>query len=126
MLTLDENQVLKELKSREPIFHHPNRFGTTKQAILDQMDEAFWEVGASGQVYTKQDVLETLLIRYQDPHYRDVWETSDFKLRPLAMDYYLLTYILIQDESRITRRSTLWRRTNERWVVVYHQGTIVG
>lgn len=75
-----ENNVLEELKSREPIFHHPAKFGKTEQDILAQMCEEFWEVGASGNVYTKQDVIETLLDRYNDASYQDIWETKDFKL----------------------------------------------
>jgi hypothetical protein len=35
----------------------------------------------------------------------------------------LLTYILVQPD-RITRRSTLWRHTNNGWQILYHQGTI--
>jgi hypothetical protein len=35
-----------------------------------------------------------------------------------------LTYTLHQG-ARITRRSTIWRRTGEGWKIVYHQGTMV-
>ncbi len=30
---LNENKILQELKSREPIFHHPEKFGKTKQVM---------------------------------------------------------------------------------------------
>jgi hypothetical protein len=40
-------------------------------------------------------------------------------------DVYLLTYTLIQDEKRRTRRATIWQRTAEGWKIVYHQGTII-
>jgi hypothetical protein len=43
----------------------------------------------------------------------------------LAADLYLLTYTLLQDKVRLTRRSTIWQRTAEGWKIVYHQGTIV-
>lgn len=42
----------------------------------------------------------------------------------IAADNYLLTYTLFQGE-RVTRRSTIWRRTGEGWKIMYHQGTIV-
>jgi aminoglycoside 6'-N-acetyltransferase len=121
----DENKILDELKSREPIFHHPEKFGKTKQDIENQMCDEFWEVGASGNVYTKKDVIETLLERYNDPDHQDIWEAKNFKLTKIAPDHYLLTYILIQDKTRVTRRSTLWRRVNGDWKILYHQGTIV-
>jgi len=89
------------------------------------MCDEFWEVGASGNVYTKQDVIETLLERYNNTDYKDIWEAKDFALTKIAPDHYLLTYVLIQDKTRVTRRSTLWRRVNGGWKILYHQGTIV-
>ncbi len=118
-------QLLEELKNREPIFHHPNQFGRTRQDILDQMCDEFWEVGASGNVYTKQDVIQTLLARYSDPSYQDIWEAKDFELTQITPDNYLLTYVLIQNKTRITRRSTIWRKVKDAWKILYHQGTIV-
>jgi hypothetical protein len=69
-------------------------------------------------------VLDALEKRHAAPH-ADVWETSDFQCRRLAGDVYLLTYTLLQNNERLTRRSTIWQRTNEGWKIVYHQGTIV-
>jgi hypothetical protein len=37
----------------------------------------------------------------------------------------LLTYTLLQDHERQTRRMTIWRSTADGWKIVYHQGTIV-
>ena len=121
----DENKILEELKSREPIFHHPEKFGITKQDIENQMCDKFWEVGASGKVYTKQYVIETLLDRYNDSSYQDIWEAKEFELTQIAADNYLLTYVLIQDKTRVTRRSTIWRRVNRDWKILYHQGTVI-
>lgn len=119
------SKILEELKSREPIFHHPEKFGKTKQDIENQMCDEFWEVGASGNVYTKQDVLDTLLVRYNDLNYQDIWEAKDFELTKITADNYLLTYVLIQDKTRVTRRSTLWRKVNGSWKILYHQGTVI-
>lgn len=121
----DDDAVLKELKSREPIFHHPEKFGNTAQDIKNQMCDEFWEVAASGNVYTQHDVINTLLERYNDLDYQDIWEAKDFELTKIAPDHYLLTYILIQDKTRVTRRSTLWRRINGGWKILYHQGTVI-
>ncbi|MDP2193349.1 MAG: YciI family protein [Alphaproteobacteria bacterium] len=121
----DLNKILAELKSREPIFHHPEKFGKTKEDIANQMCDEFWEVGASGNVYTKQDVIETLLERYNNPDFQDIWETNHFAITKIAPDHYLTTYILIQDKTRVTRRSTLWRKKNGDWKILYHQGTVI-
>lgn len=115
--------IKKELIAREPIFHHPDKFGTTKEDILAMMGEEFWEVGASGNVYNKEYVVETLLERYSNPNYQDVWETKNFKLAEIAPNNYLLTYVLLQGK-RITRRCTIWRYVDGSWKILYHQGTI--
>ncbi|WP_312858507.1 nuclear transport factor 2 family protein [Pseudonocardia pini] len=108
--------VLVELREREPLFHRdrePERL----------MAPDFWEVGASGRVYSREHVLAALGERYaaDEP---DEWETGDFACRELGPGTYLLTYLLRQGE-RTTRRSTIWRRGPGDWQVLYHQGTPV-
>jgi hypothetical protein len=115
--------VLTKLSRLEPIFHHPE-FGATRADFEKMTTEDFWEVGASGRRYSRSFVLDELEKRFSVPQ-ADVWETSDFQCRKLSEDTYLLTYTLLQDKQRLTRRSTIWRKTAEGWKIVYHQGTIV-
>ncbi len=115
--------VLQELAAREPIFHHPE-FGCSREDFERMTTLDFWEVGASGQRYSRQFVIDTLVERHAKPC-EDVWETSDFQCRELASDLYLLTYTLVQDRVRVTRRSTIWRRTDTGWKIAFHQGTMV-
>lgn len=124
-LTTDPDlaDILAELASREPIFHRPE-FGTTRSDFERMTADDFWEVGASGRRYSRAYVLAELERRHAAPH-ADVWETRDFHCRRLADDVYLLTYTLLQDNQRLTRRSTIWRRAAEGWKILYHQGTIV-
>ena len=121
---LKEDDILDELKKREPIFHHPDQFGRRKEDILNMMCDNFWEVGASGNVYTRDDVVETLLQRYANPHYQDIWRTEDFKCAYISDNHYLITYVLFQ-ENRMKRRTTLWRFEDKCWKILYHQGTVV-
>lgn len=118
-------KILEELKLREPIFHHPEKFGKSKQDIENQMCDDFWEVGASGNVYTKNDVIATLLERYNNKDYQDIWEAKDFEVREISKHSYLLTYTLIQNKSRVTKRSTIWKNINGAWKIFYHQGTVI-
>ncbi len=112
-----------ELAAREPIFHRAE-FGTTRADFEKMTAEDFWETGASGRIYSRQLVLDVLEERFSAPH-DDVWETSDFACRKLAEGVYMLTYTLLQNRSRLTRRCTIWQRTPDGWKAVYHQGTIV-
>jgi hypothetical protein len=115
--------ILDELIRREPIFHRPE-LGTSRVDFENMTASDFWETGASGRRYGREQVLEALEGRYAG-EYVDDWETSGFQCRRLAGDVYLLTYTLIQDKERKTRRSTIWQHTPEGWKIIYHQGTIV-
>lgn len=119
----DLQEILTELSRREPIFHR-TEFGTTRADFERMTEEDFWETGASGRRYSRQFVLDELEKRFAAPH-EDVWETSEFRCRRLSDDTYLLTYTLLQDHVRLTRRATIWRRTPDGWKIVYHQGTVV-
>jgi hypothetical protein len=114
--------VLEELTAREPIFHRPE-LGTSREDFEGMTEPDFWEVGASGRRYSREQVLNTLEKRFSKSH-DDPWEARAFRCREIAPDTYLLTYTLIQGP-RVTRRVTIWRRQLTSWKIVYHQGTIV-
>lgn len=116
--------IERQLMDREPIFHRPETHGTTRADFEAMTAEEFWEVGASGRHYSREFVIDTLVRRYAEPH-EDLWRTEDFYCQVIAADLYLLTYTLHQEGSRVTRRTTLWRQEQQRWVAVFHQGTIV-
>ncbi len=115
--------VLAELSRLEPIFHWPPK-EMSRDALEKMTADDFWEVGASGRRYARQFVFKVLDERKAKPE-PDVWETSDFHCRKLADDVYLLTYTLLQDGTRLTRRSTIWQRAEDGWKIIYHQGTVV-
>jgi hypothetical protein len=121
-------EILAELSRREPIFHRPE-LGTTRADFEKMTTHDFWEIGASGRRYSRTYVLDELEKRHAVvhamAHKKDVWETTDFHCRRLAPEVYLLTYTLVQDTVRRTRRSTIWQRTVDGWKIVFHQGTIM-
>jgi hypothetical protein len=117
------SSVLAELIQREPIFHRPE-FGTTRADYERMTAEDFWEVGASGRRYGRAYVLDVLEQRATAPVEEEL-EASDFCCRRLAGEVYLLTYTLVQNRTRKTRRSTIWQRTASGWQIVFHQGTII-
>jgi len=119
----DQDEVAAQLVAREPIFHRPE-FGTTRADFENLTVTDFWEVGASGRRYSREYVLAELERRHRQP-FHDVWDASDFHCRRLAPDVYLLTYTLLQDRVRKTRRSTIWQHAETGWKIVFHQGTIV-
>jgi hypothetical protein len=115
--------VVDELMRREPVFHRLE-LGSSRADLERMTDAEFCEVGASGRRYGREYVLDILEKRLENPG-EDVWESSDFRCLELARDTYLVTYTLLQQKQRVSRRSSIWRRTRQGWQIVYHQGTVV-
>lgn len=51
MMTI--HTILHELKSREPIFYHLEKFGSSAEDTENQMCDEFWEVGAAGKQFKR-------------------------------------------------------------------------
>lgn len=115
--------VLEELKSREPIFHTP-AFGTTRADFEKATAPGHWEASASGRRYSREFILSELEMHPPVDAAAAGWRCHDHALRQLGEDVFLMTYTLRQLE-RVTRRATIWQRTEEGWRILYHQGTIV-
>ena len=115
-------EILEELRQREPIFHHAE-IGATREDFESMTDPDFWEVGASGRRYSRENVINTLVERYSVAH-EDIWKADGFHCCEIAENNYLLTYTLVQDNTRKTRRSTIWRKAADGWKILYHQGTM--
>jgi hypothetical protein len=115
--------VLEELRPLEPIFHTAE-FGMSTADFERRMALEYWEVGASGRRYSRDFILQVL--RQEPPvEAGDAgWVCSDYGLRQLGPETYQITYTLHQWK-RVTRRSTLWRKSEAGWQILFHQGTIV-
>ena len=104
--------ILEELVKREPIFHRPE-FGTARTDFENMTSPDFWEIGASGRRYSRSFVIDGLEKRHSVPTV-EKWETSEFHCRMLAQNIFLLTYTLLEEGSRLSRRSTIWEFTESR------------
>jgi hypothetical protein len=121
--------VLAELRQREPIFHRREHL-SSREDFERQTAADFWEVGASGRRYSREfvwSVLGARLASGEDDEYASgSWQATDFQLRRIARDTYLLTYTLRQGV-RLTRRLTVWQGSvRAGWKILFHQGTVVG
>ncbi len=114
--------VLGELRAQEPLFHRP-QFAATPEDFERLMSPDYWEIGASGRRYSRTFILETLKKQPLVDSEAANWQTTDFACRQLGPDTYLLTYTLDQN-GRVTRRTTVWRRNGANWQILFHQGTL--
>lgn len=115
--------VCDELRAREPLFHRAE-LGTARADFERMTAPSFWEIGASGARYDRAFVLEELERRHAAPVVEEL-EVQNFECAAIASDTYLVTYTLVQEGTRVSRRATIWRRGEEGWQALYHQGTLV-
>ncbi len=111
--------LVAELKELEELLLVPDVRKSTLLAEL--LADEFKEFGSSGRVYTKDDLVAVL--QAESPI---VQTTSDFQVTALAPDVALLTYKIHRHSELVvdTLRSSMWRRSNGKWQMVFHQGTV--
>lgn len=114
--------VLEALKPLEPLVYAANA-GKTRDYFEQLLAPEFWEVAASGRRYSRAYVLDALEARQQCP-FEQVWKITDYFVQQLADDLYLITYMLHQP-TRVSARTSLWRKTDGGWLFIYHHGATV-
>jgi hypothetical protein len=88
-------------------------------AIGELLSKDFREFGASGRIWDRATILETLSA---EPAYAIASE--NFECQRLSSHLALLTYVAA-NPARKTLRSSLWRLEEDRWRVLFHQGTVI-
>jgi hypothetical protein len=91
---------------------------TSGEELRLLLADEFREFGASGNTYEKPEVIALLL--KTNPR---TAELRDLRIMELCEGVVLLTYQAIV-ASRSTNRSSIWRRTESRWQLIFHQGTV--
>lgn len=87
------------------------------------LHEAFVEIGRSGALYNKTDILASL----DSEQSHSVW-SQDYDAQALNAQSVLLTYRSAHigndgELSRFSRRASLWEKHGNDWKLRYHQGT---
>jgi len=127
-MAADLDSILPELIAREPLLDNRELVHSAETFDAETADD-FWEVGASGRVYSRDFLRSVVLQRLQDcdvdARVAQGWTTQDHGIRQLGPDTYLVTYQL-NGQGRRTRRATIWRTSLVKgWHVIYHQGTVI-
>ncbi len=98
-------------------------FRKSPSDVSSLLAEDFMEIGRSGQIYGRAEVIESLASETSI-----VILMQDARVRSLSDDVVLLTYrTALKDEDgkpkRHTLRSSIWRLADGSWKMVFHQGT---
>ncbi|CAI8925452.1 DUF4440 domain-containing protein [Pseudomonas sp. IT-P176] len=87
------------------------------QELSSLIADDFREFGASGGTWTKADLIEQL------PQQAFVQRTiSQFAVKPLSEHTALVTYHCHNTQAD-SLRSSIWRKQDEHWQMLFHQGT---
>ena len=107
----------------EILLHQYEVRGNTKQLEV-LIHPSFQEIGYSGRYYTKEEVLKALTSQKNTPNIY----TEDFSVTPISSTVALLTYTSanIEKDGKLTKlalRSSLWKKSGDKWQIVFHQAT---
>ncbi|MDP4118864.1 MAG: hypothetical protein Q8873_06710 [Bacillota bacterium] len=81
----------------------------------------FVEYGQSGNVYTRSEVIDFLLNMKND---RDV-DILDFSKEELCEGVFIVHYVSYEKlYDRYARRTSIWKKEDDCWKILFHQGTI--
>jgi hypothetical protein len=89
--------------------------------VLELLAPDFIEVGASGHVWDLTSTLEMLASEPEDEEEIQVIELSG---RTIADGFILARWDSLHGGRR-ARRTSLWRREEDGWRLVHHQGTLL-
>lgn len=96
------------------------------RASADRVDALlhpdFFEFDASGTRWSRKEIIDHLTTEGDDSPERII--ATDIEATRLADDLIQVTY-LTEVGDRRARRSSLWRRVGGRWLVYFHQGTLI-
>ena len=85
----------------------------------------FREFGSSGEIYDKKLILERLPKDTQTSPVEFL--VSDFQIEELAENIILATFKTdktLSDKSHVVAlRTSIWRKNNNSWQMIFHQGT---
>jgi hypothetical protein len=99
--------------------------GSSPEKLADLLADDFIEFGRSGRVYDKRQTIEALVGEAGGPEAAER-AASHFHANELAEGAVLLTYRSTRHEASgatHSLRSSIWAWRDERWQMVFHQGT---
>ena len=94
---------------------HKKEIRNSPAAVAALLADDFIEFGSSGRVYDKPAIIELLR---NEPVDQKV-TVENFVVRDLSPTVALVTYL----SSKSTLRSSIWRLSDSRWQMIFHQGT---
>ena len=116
-MTLKESSQLIELEKE---LHDP-AVRKNKKRLGELLHESFVEIGRSGEIYNRADILASLDAEQN----HTVW-SQDYNAQSALLTYRSAHIGTGGELSRFSRRASLWEKQGNDWKLRYHQGTPTG
>ncbi|WP_077618177.1 DUF4440 domain-containing protein [Bacillus sinesaloumensis] len=89
--------------------------------FIELLADDFLEFGSSGKPYDK----EALLTAVKGINTNSIkYTVTDFKINLLTSDVLLATYKTFRhNDTKYALRSSIWKKRQDKWQIVFHQGT---
>ena len=114
---LNTAQLQDHLYTLEERLFHPGR-EADRSALIPLFAEDFQEYCSSGRIYSRQQTIDDLMTSSPRPA-----TISHFYVTRLAPDVALATYHATTT-LHTSHRSSLWVFRDNRWQLLFHQGTV--
>jgi hypothetical protein len=110
-------QLQDHLYTLEERLLHPDR-EEDRTALIPLFCHEFKEFCVSGRIFNRQQVIDALL--KSEPRAATI---NNYYVEPLAENAALATYSA-KTALRVSHRSSVWVFRDNRWQLLFHQGTI--
>lgn len=93
--------------------------------IESMLADDFIEIGSSGRIYNKTQIIEAL----EKESSAIIYKIEDFRIRPLTQNIVLATYTAFRiaglEQTERSLRSSIWQFIGGSWKMAFHQGTLI-
>lgn len=110
------NNMYNQIRELELLLLDPS-LRKSKQKLNELIDDEFIEIGVSGKIYNKQDILDSL--PYENAN---KFKAYNFKFTEISNKVILIIYET-EKSSFKALRSSIWRKSDDNWKLIFHQGT---
>ena len=114
------NALQEEIYHLEELLLQPE----TRKSLVklnELLADDFREFGSSGMIFSKNDILKNLALETSTQ-----FAILEFKIEELSPDIVLSTYKASKKtdkEISFSLRSSIWKKLENKWQMVFHQGT---
>ena len=121
---MDEGKKTADLLYDLETTLHKKAVRHSPQVLDALLADEFIEFGSSGRVFSKAGIIEAL----KEEAFHQQTQVESFQARELAPGVALVTYIASRAApydsiTMRTLRSSLWKREDSGWRMIFHQGT---